>query len=85
MGRIQGIGPIMSETAEKSYFLQSGGHFWLFQLTHKSGFVEYSTEVEISTVEFSENKLVMCLYIHHKYIGLVSITFEGMKKVKTFC
>ena len=45
-------------------------------------FVEYSTGVEISTIKFSEKKLMMLLNIHHKYLGLIRITYEDIKKVK---
>ena len=45
-----------------------------FEKSKNQFFVEYSTGVEISTVKFSEKKLMMFLDIHHKYLGLILIT-----------
>ena len=44
-------------------------------------FVEYSTGVEISTVKFSEKKLMMFVDIHNKYLELTLITYENIQKV----
>ena len=44
-------------------------------------FVEYSTSVEISTVRFSEKKLMGLVDIHNKYLKLTLITYENIQKV----
>ena len=54
----------------------------VFKKSENHIFVEYSTGVEISTAKFSEKKLMMLLDIHHKYLALIRITFEDIKKVK---
>ena len=54
----------------------------VFEKSNNQVFVEYSTGVEISTMKFSEKKLMMFLDIHHKYLGLIFITYEDIKKVK---
>ena len=44
-------------------------------------FVEYSTGIEISTVKFLEKKVMMFVDIPYKYLGLIPITYENIKKV----
>ena len=44
-------------------------------------FVEYSTCVELSTLKFSEKKLMMFVDIHNKYLELTLITYENIQKV----
>ena len=68
---------------QKIAFFEVKCHFWAFSHKCKNRFfVEYSTGVEISMVKFSEKKLMMFLDIHHKYLGLILITYEDIKKVK---
>ena len=53
-----------------------------FEKSKNQFFVEYSTGVEISTVKFSEKKLMMFVDIHNKYLELTLISYEDIQKVK---
>ena len=74
-----------------TYIGQIGRKIWFFEVKCHfeawSGgptnhvFVEYSTGVEISTVKFSEKKLMMFVDIHNKYLELTLITYENIQKV----
>ena len=67
----------------KIAFFEVKCHFWAFSHKCKNRFfVEYSTGVEISTVKFSEKKLMMFVDIHNKYLDPTLITYEDIQKVK---
>ena len=67
----------------KIAFFEVRCHFGPFSHKPKNQFfVEYSTGVEISTVKFSEKKLMMFVDIHNKYLELTLITYEDIQKVK---
>ena len=68
---------------QKIAFFEVRCHFGAFSHKPKNQFfVEYSTGVEISTVKFSEKKLMMFVDIHNKYLELTLITYEDIQKVK---
>ena len=63
-------------------FFEVKCHFWAFSHKCKNRFfVEYSTNVEISTMKFSEKKLMCLVDIHNKYLKLTLITYENIQKV----
>ena len=67
---------------QKIAFFEVRCHFG--PLSHKPKnqfFAEYSTGVEISTVKFSEKKLMMSVDIHNKCLELTLITYENIQKV----
>ena len=67
---------------QKIAFFEVRCHFGPFSHKPKNQFfVEYSTGVEISTVKFSEKKLMMFVDIHNKYLELTLITYENIQKV----
>ena len=68
---------------QKIAFFEVRCHFGPFSHKPKNQFfAEYSTGVEISTVKFSEKKLMMFVDIHNKYLELTLITYEDIQKVK---
>ena len=78
---IQDTGRKILVFAKKSYFSRSGVILDPFPTSPKNQFfVEYSTGVEISTVKFSEKKLMMFVDIHNKYLELTLITYGISKK-----
>ena len=67
---------------QKAAFFEVRCHFGPFSHKPKNQFfAEYSTGVEISTVKFSEKKLMMFVDIHNKYLELTLITYENTQKV----
>ena len=69
--------------AKISHFLRSSVTFCFFPQVQKSIFRRiYSTGVEISSVKFSEWKLMMFVDIHNKYLELTLITYDDIQKVK---
>ena len=67
---------------QKIAFFEVRYHFGPFSHKPKNQFfAEYSTGVEISTVKFSEKKLMMFVDIHNKYLELTLITYENIQKV----
>ena len=73
----------MAETAENRVFRGQVAIFGVFRVTHKSVFrrIFYGCRIFDGQI-FQEKKLMMLLDVHYKYLGLIRITCENIKKVK---
>ena len=73
----------ISRNRRKIAFFEVNCHFLsFFHRCQNRFFAEYSAGVEISTMKFSEKKLMSLVDIHNKYLKLTPITYENIQKVK---